>query len=175
MPETTDRLRPMPVLDNTKRVWDCMRARCYNENNPEFKRYGGRGIIVCDQWRYSAKQFRQDMGCRPSREHSIDRIDVNGPYSPENCRWVTMRDQARNKRNNRILTHDGRSQCVAAWADELGVNVQTLHSFLRRGDTIQAAVQRYGLPTASAAEYACAHGTHHSGLCSATTINTMAT
>ncbi len=78
-------------------IWCTMKQRCYNKNNKDFKRYGGRGIKICGQWRNSFKAFFNDMGCRPSPDLQIDRIDNNGNYEPENCRWVTRLINVRNR------------------------------------------------------------------------------
>lgn len=83
------------------KVWGNMIARCENPNVDRYPIYGGRGIKVCDEWRESFEAFLHDMGRKPSPEHSIDRIDVNGNYEPGNCRWATAEVQANNKRNSR--------------------------------------------------------------------------
>ena len=100
--------------------WASLKGRCCNPNNPSFKRYGGRGITVCERWLESFDNFYKDMGPRPSLKHSLDRIDVNGNYEPSNCRWATQKEQCRNTSANTIVTYNGKSQCAAAWEEELG-------------------------------------------------------
>jgi hypothetical protein len=78
-------------------TWNAMKSRCYNSNNPRYQDYGGRGIEICDRWRYSFENFINDMGIKPIG-HSIDRIDVNGSYEPSNCKWATGKEQNSNKR-----------------------------------------------------------------------------
>ena len=112
-------------------VWLCLIQRCTNPLNPAYGNYGGRGIQVCDKWR-DFPSFYADMGDVPEGMQ-IDRIDVNGNYEPGNCRWLNKKGQARNKRTTRILTYQGKSQSLADWSEELGINYFVLHSRLRRG------------------------------------------
>ena len=83
---------------STYTSWKSMLTRCYNQNILEYKNYGGRGIKVCDRWRYSFENFFTDMGAKPSSAHTLERDNVNKDYSPENCRWVTREIQSRNTR-----------------------------------------------------------------------------
>lgn len=79
-------------------TWASMKARCYRENTPYYKYYGGRGIKMCDSWRFSFKQFVDDVGDKPSDKHSLDRIDNDGNYEPDNVRWATQSVQSKNQR-----------------------------------------------------------------------------
>ena len=88
-------------------IWKSMKARCLNKNNTSFNIYGGRGIGVCERWASSFEFFLADMGPRPSKNHSIDRIDNNGNYEPSNCRWATLEEQAINKRNTVCVVMEG--------------------------------------------------------------------
>lgn len=79
-------------------AWKSMKQRCYNKKNKEYENYGGRGITICDRWVKSYENFLEDMGRKPTPQHSIDRIDVNGNYEPSNCRWATPYEQRMNQR-----------------------------------------------------------------------------
>ena len=105
-------------------IWCGMRQRCQNTKVPCYYRYGGRGISVCARWE-KFENFLADMGRRPSGA-SLERIDNDGNYEPSNCRWATVTEQARNRRNSRVITHEGRTQTLVAWAEELGLSASTL-------------------------------------------------
>lgn len=113
-------------------AWQNMRARCLRPSHPSYSRYGGRGIQVCERWRVF-ENFLADMGRRPGPGYSIERIDNDGPYSPENCRWATSREQRRNTRATHLLTLNGRTQCITDWAAELGISLSTIRYRIRAG------------------------------------------
>jgi hypothetical protein len=116
--------------------------RCKNSNDVRFPLYGGRGIKICDRWLGDSgfQNFLADMGRKPSRSHSIDRIDVNGDYCYGNCRWATQKEQNNNKRNNLVLTAFGRSQTMSQWADELGIPYNALEHRIARKWSIEKAL-----------------------------------
>ena len=106
-------------------AWRSMRSRCTNQSNTSYKNYGGRGIKVCDRWVNDYDAFFADMGEAPEGM-SIDRIDVNGDYTPENCRWADIETQLSNRRNNVIIEHNGMSMTQNQWARHIGVHPDTL-------------------------------------------------
>ena len=114
-------------------AWCGMIGRCYNSNNRKFKDYGGRGISVCDRWRDSFISFLEDMGEKPSASHSLDRIDNNGNYEPGNCRWATVKEQSRNKRNVTFIEIDGISMTAAEWAKLSGQKYETILYRIKKG------------------------------------------
>lgn len=123
------------------RVWQAMKARCYNPKHKSFARYGGRGIQVCDRWRLSFAAFRSDMGPRPSPRHSIDRLDNQGNYEPHNCRWATpLQQQENRKSNSRFLTIAGETKLVVQWSKVSGVQAQTIYWRLKRGWSPETAI-----------------------------------
>lgn len=107
-------------------AWARIKSRCLNSKSQDYYLYGGRGIKVSAEWVDSFETFFADMGKRPANMTSIDRIDTNGDYSKENCRWANDAMQSRNKRNNVYLSFNGMNMCQSDWADFLGLNVSTL-------------------------------------------------
>lgn len=117
-------------------IYRAMLNRCDLPSQKCYPQYGGRGITVCERWRASFAAFLEDMGPRPSDGHSVDRIDPNGNYEPGNCRWATSVQQNNNRRNNRRITHAGKTLTLAEWARELGVPLKRLWAWLKRGRTL---------------------------------------
>jgi hypothetical protein len=113
-------------------AWRNMKMRCYNPNDIGFGNYGGRGITVCDRWMNSFESFISDMGRKPSRGHSLDRIDNNGNYEPANCRWATRTEQGCNQRTNRLITIDGETHTLSEWARVRNISKEMLHGRLNR-------------------------------------------
>jgi len=113
--------------------WRSMRQRCRDPKSKAYRYYGGRGITVCQRWDESFENFVEDMGPRPSLQHSIDRIDVNGNYEPNNCRWATIGEQSVNRRNTVRITAFGATKCLTEWSEETGVNRATIRARLRKG------------------------------------------
>jgi hypothetical protein len=120
-------------------VWSSMKDRCFNVNSNHYKGYGGRGITVCERWRKSYQNFLEDMGRRPSDKHTLDRIDNDGNYCPENCRWTTMREQTNNTRKNKYVEYKGERLTVAQLRDKYGLN-QRIYIYLKRGHSVEEAI-----------------------------------
>ncbi len=126
----------------TYRSWTSMKHRCYTPGVVDYGRYGARGIQVCERWRKSFVNFFADMGER-HRGTTLDRIDTNGHYEPTNCRWGTIAEQNANKRNLRLITLHGRTQCLAAWAMEQGVSESCLRYRLAIGCSMEETLVIY--------------------------------
>lgn len=122
-------------------VWSLMRRRCLNEGEPGFPNYGGRGIKICQRW-LRFENFYADMGPRPTRSHSLDRIDNDGNYEPTNCRWATREQQARNTRRNRFVTAMGRTLTCSEWDRERGFSAGRVQCRLSMGWSEEDAVTR---------------------------------
>jgi hypothetical protein len=122
-----------------------MMARCNNPNNSSYPAYGGRGIKVCKRWHGHFKNFLADMGERPDGL-SLDRRDSLLGYSPNNCRWATKLEQANNKRNNRLVSHNGETLTIAQWARKLGLKRTLLATRINKGWPIEKAFSFTGRP-----------------------------
>jgi hypothetical protein len=120
-------------------TWAGMRDRCNNPKNQAFCNYGGRGITVCERWDDYAN-FLADMGRRPSPSYSIDRINNDAGYSPENCRWATRSEQIRNSRQARYIEAFGENRCLVEWANLYAVNPATISSRIRLGWDAERAI-----------------------------------
>lgn len=120
--------------------WCEIIARCTRPKCTSYRNYGKRGITVCDKWR-NFENFYTDMGDPPTAQHSIDRIDNNGPYSPENCRWATRAEQQRNTRRNHIIVFNGESLCIGDWCVRFNLNRNTLQKRLKDGWKIEKALK----------------------------------
>jgi len=123
-------------------TWVGMHRRCYDEADDSYPRYGGRGIRVCDGWHGSGglRSFISDMGPKPSRRHSIDRIDVNGQYEPGNCRWATAAVQGANKENTLRVDHEGSRVALSTVAHQHGLGVASLNWRVQNGWALEEAL-----------------------------------
>ena len=135
-------------MHNTRlyRVWAAVKVRCYSKSHPTYKNYGARGIGMCSDWRNNFQSFYDWAMANGYDETAdryactLDRIDVNGDYGPDNCRWVTQKQQCNNTRHNLTVTIDGTTKTVAEWCDDSGVNRSTAYSRIRNGWQPERAV-----------------------------------
>lgn len=120
------------------RTYESMKTRCYNPHAAKYERYGARGIKVCDEWKNDFLAFYTWSIANGWKEGlSIDRIDNDGDYEPSNCRWSNSIVQANNKSTNRFVTYNGKTQSVAQWGKEVGINPATLYYRLNAGWSIE--------------------------------------
>jgi hypothetical protein len=125
-------------------VWNSAKRRCEKENNHAYKNYGARGIYMCEEWRENFLAFYEWARANGYKEGlSLDRIDNDGPYSPENCRWVTAREQNRNSRNTRHLTLNGETKCITEWAEKYNMKASALVKRLARMSLEEALNKPY--------------------------------
>ena len=123
------------------RTLAAMKQRCYNPNELNYKNYGARGITICERWleENGFINFIKDMGKRPDK-HSIDRIDNDGDYTPENCRWATQMTQVYNSRRVKMITINGRTQSISQWRRELGINHSSYYERIELGMSVVQAL-----------------------------------
>lgn len=122
------------------RAWKAMKARCYDKNNISYQNYGGRGIVVCEKWLNDYSAFLADVGEKPTPQHTIDRIEVNGNYEPSNVRWATKIEQMRNTRLVHPVTINGVTKLICEWAEISKVPEESISSRLRSGWDVERAV-----------------------------------
>lgn len=133
-------------LSRLYRTWSDMKTRCYNPKCKCYPNYGGRGIRVCDEWIddfIAFKTWAENNGYNANlnaKQNSIDRIDVNGDYCPENCRWITWKEQCYNRRTNLYLEYNGERKTVTEWAKIVGIKWQTIAARVHRGWTDEEAL-----------------------------------
>ena len=117
-------------------IWRQMRNRCYNTNSPDYPSYGAIGITMCEKW-LKFEGFLEDMGDRPGKEYSVDRIDNTKGYSKENCRWATAIEQANNRKNSKYIEYKGEIKTIAEWARLYNIKYATLLGRLKNKWSIE--------------------------------------
>lgn len=122
------------------KAWSAMKSRCNNPTHADYTNYGGRGISVCSQWVSSFESFLRDVGKRPSTRHSIDRIDNDGNYNLDNCRWSTACEQSRNRRSTKWITHGVETRTQTEWSLTLSENPGIVSRRINTGWTEAQAV-----------------------------------
>lgn len=140
------------------KIWSIMKQRCHNPKFTEYKRYGSKGIIVCKEWRNSFKTFYQDMGPRPSDDHSIERRDNSKGYNKSNCYWATRKQQVRNRGVTYKVEYEGELTPLASLAERLNLKYKFLYDRLRNGWTIEEAIKH---PKNTKINAARKHGTNN--------------
>lgn len=123
-------------------VWAAMRNRCNNPKNKSYSDYGGRGIRVCEEWESSDEFFKWALENGYHEGLEIDRINTDGDYCPSNCRWIPRVANARNKRNNVLIKHGNDEKTISEWAEYYGVNYKNLCRNLKKGYSLDEAIQR---------------------------------
>lgn len=121
-------------------IWCGMIKRCYSQNHKHFSRYGGRGIKVFPDWIRSFSSFYECLGNRPSKLHTLDRINNDGDYEPGNVRWATGTEQSRNRSSNKLFTYNGETKCLTEWAELFGIRRSCAFSRLNAGWSFEEAM-----------------------------------
>lgn len=126
---------------NIYRVWIRMKQRCYNKKYPAYHWYGARGIEVSKEW-HDFSIFYKDIGDKPSPKHTLERIDNNGNYCKENCKWATMKEQSSNRRSNVFIEFNGERKTVSQWAESIGIVHWSMQKRLRKWPLSRALTER---------------------------------
>jgi len=122
------------------RIWSLMKERCCNPNRKEYPNYGGRGICICEEWTEAKNFIKWSLNNGYSDELTIDRIDNDGNYCPENCRWVSRKEQMQNRRNNHYISFNGKTLTLTQLAKENGLTYSQLYKRLKLGWTLEKAI-----------------------------------
>ncbi len=122
----------------TYRIYISMKHRCESPNSTSYERYGERGIYVSPRW-LTFDAFLADMGCQPPGM-ALDRIDNDGPYSPENCRWATRKENARNTRRNHYIEFRGERRCISDWSEITGISKAAILHRIKSGWSVESAL-----------------------------------
>tara|TARA_R110000824_G_C15021618_1_gene658444 strand:+ start:213 stop:800 length:588 start_codon:yes stop_codon:yes gene_type:complete len=122
--------------------WQLLKDRCHNKNNRTYSYYGGKGISVCDRWINSFENFISDMGMKPSKSHSIERIKGDLDYCPENCKWASKKEQVRNRSNTKKVKYKGVEKPLAEWCEILGLDYNNTNKRIWRGWDIDSAFNK---------------------------------
>lgn len=124
-------------------IWQNMKQRCSKESHISYKHYGARGILVCDEWKNDFMNFYNWAMANGYKDNlTIDRIDVNGNYEPNNCRWVNMKTQQRNRTNNHLVTLNGETKCMLEWCEIYHLQYNTVLRRLKNGWDIVTAITK---------------------------------
>ena len=113
-------------------IWISMINRCHNPNNKDYSSYGGRGIYVCDVWRNDINKFIEDVGDRPDG-YQLDRINNDGGYHKDNVRWISSKENNRNRRSNKLISHDDKTMTMIEWSEHLNMDYQKLKILINQG------------------------------------------
>lgn len=144
-PKETNNPRYKHGHSNTRlyKIWKNMRSRCYNSNTPDYKYYGSRGIKICKDWSDFAVFELWAINNGYSDALTLDRIDVNGNYCPDNCRWVTRKEQSNNKRNLHTIEYKGETRTLTQWSEILNIPISTLYRYLVSEGSLEKAIIKF--------------------------------
>lgn len=142
-------MRPRGKWNKFYKCWHSMKQRCLNKNLKSYQKYGGRGISICSEWLdfknfYTDmyQSFQQHISQYGEKQTAIDRIDNNGNYEPNNCRWATCKEQMNNTSYNRLITFNGQTLTLQQWADKLNINNYLIQNRLKKGWTVDEALHQ---------------------------------
>jgi hypothetical protein len=121
-------------------TWQSIKTRCYNKNHKDYNYYGARGITVCERWKNCFKSFYKDMGARPSKLHSIDRINGSLGYSPENCKWSTKKEQSENRKNSVMVKIGREIKNLSVWLNEFDITWSSYKYRMKNGMSMVEAI-----------------------------------